>query len=337
MKKARTHLLKLAVSVAFFLFLFRWVRGHDLVQALKNVQPLYFALSLLIVPVLLCTSCAKWKVLLDLQGHKVSFWFLLRTYLIGYFFSNLLPSNFGGDVVRLFYAGRRIGSHGHAAASIFVERFTGVLLLLLLVALAPLLHPSLYASPTVWMPALGALALFAVLVSLVFVKDPFTWVLRTAARLPVLRRFLRPDRPLAQKLHHKLESFQHKLALGVTNLGRSPVAIVKVIVLTVLFYFLAGVNVYLAFSTFGPPPDLVSVISILPTAMIVAMVPITPGGWGLTEGSYVFYFRMLGMLKAHTFAMALFLRLKLILLGLVGYFFYITLKGERFTRSQAAH
>lgn len=340
--------IKAAVSVAFFYVLYRWVRGYDFASVLHNFRPLYFVLSLLIVPVMLSTSCAKWKVLLDAQGCRVSFLELIRFYMIGYFFSNILPSNVGGDIVRLFYAGHRVGSHGHAAASIFLERFTGILLLLALVVGAPLLRPSLYGYPAVWIPALGAGVLLAAFLLMLRMKNPFTWIFSRLAglvrrslggvlpaRIPALRKALLKTEALFQRMIRKAESFHDKLALGVHALRTSRLVWWKVVVLTFLFYMLAGVNVYLAFATFGPAPDLASVISVLPTAMIVAMVPVTLGSLGIAETSYVYFFHLLAMSPANTAAMALFLRLKLILLGLLGFVVYLTHKGERFRRSAA--
>ncbi|OQW96269.1 MAG: hypothetical protein BWK77_05565 [Verrucomicrobia bacterium A1] len=337
-------ILKATVSAAFLYLLYRVVRGHNFAGILRGADPLYFALSLLIAPVLLVTSCAKWKLLLDAQGCRVPFPFLIRVYLIGYYFSNLLPSMVGGDIVRLYYAGKRVGSHGHAAASIFLERFTGVLLLLALVALAPAIRPALYLHPAVWIPAAGAAALLAALFLMMRMRNPFTrlfgaaarWTGRraagvTAARVPAAGRFLRKAEAGLGKLGLKAEAFHLKLATGTAVLRTDRAVLWKVIVLTVLFYLLAGINVWFAFKTFGAAPPVWDVISVLPTAMLVAMIPIAMGSLGITETSYVFYFGLLGMLPATTVAMALLMRLKLILLGLIGLIAYLS-HGERFQK-----
>lgn len=342
-----SRLVKAAVSAAFFYLLYRWVRGHDFADIIRGADPVYLFLSLLILPVLLSVSCAKWKVLLDAQGCVVPFRDLIRYYLIGYYFSNILPSNVGGDIVRLYYAGRRIGSHGHAAASIFLERFTGILLLLALVVFAPLLQPSLYHHPAIWIPALGAAGLLVLFALMMRVRNPLTWFFKKAAewtgsrlsgdpssRRPAFRNILLKLDALFQQMIRKAESFHDKLALGASVLRTNRSVLVKVIVLTFLFYILAGVNVWLAFRTFGPAPPVWEIIAALPTAMTVAMIPITLGSLGITETSYVFFFGLIGVAKVHTVAMALFLRLKVIILGLTGLIVYLS-HGEKFRRDQA--
>lgn len=342
-----SRLIKAAVSAAFFYLLYRWVRGHNFADIVRNADPLYLVLSLLIVPVMVSTSCAKWKVLLDAQGCAVPFRYLIKCYLIGYYFSNILPSNVGGDIVRLYYAGKRIGSHGHAAASVFLERFTGILLLLALVIFAPLLHPSLYRHPAVWIPALGAAGLLVLFALMLRVRNPFTWFFKAASnwtgkrlsgeatgRVPAFRKTLLRFDTLFQRMIRKAESFHDKLALGASVLRTDRRVLIKVIVLTFLFYMLAGVNVWLAFRTFGSAPPVWEIISVLPTAMTVAMIPITLGSLGITETSYVFFFGLIGMLNVNTAAMALFLRIKLIFLGLLGLFVYLS-HGEKFRRDEA--
>lgn len=339
--------IKAAVSAAFFYLLYRVVQGQDFAGLVRRADPLYFALSLLIVPVMLTTSCAKWKVLLDAQGCVVPFRFLIKTYLIGYYFSNILPSMVGGDIVRLYYVGKRVHSHGHAAASVFLERFTGILLLLALVVFAPLIQPSLYRHPAVWIPAVGAAGLLTMFALMMRMHNPFTWLFGAAARwtgrwlggtlparIPPLRKALLKADTLLRKLILKAEGFHGKLATGVSVLRTDRVVLWKVIALTFLFYTLAGVNVWLAFRTFDAAPPVWNILSVLPSALMVAMIPITLGSLGITETSYVFYFGLLGMVSVHTAAMALLLRLKLIFLGLIGLVVYLA-HGERFRKDAA--
>ncbi len=324
--RVNSRVLKALVTIAFFVVLFRWIQRHDWTAALRATDFVYVLLSLLIIPVMVASSCAKWHVLLRSQGHPVPFRTLFAYYLIGYYFSNLLPSMVGGDAVRLVYSGRRIGTFGHAAAAVFLERFTGILLLLTLVVFAPALRPGLYRHPAVWLPALGA-------------SGVLTGIAIAALGMRPLRRRLRDlcehgtgggtpsgrAAALILKGARSLDRFLSKLDVGMGVLRRDRRVLVQVIALTLLFYVLAAINVWLAFRSFGPAPTPREILAVLPTALTVAMIPITLGSLGIAETSYVFYFGLLGISPAHTGVMALFLRLKLILLGAVGWMVYLTL------------
>ena len=94
-------------------------------------------------------SAMKWHLLSRARGLEVSLTRLTVLYLIGKFFSNFVPGMIGGDVSRSYLFGRYIGSQSTAAASIFLERFTGLLVLVLLAAGATLLRPTVLGSPAI--------------------------------------------------------------------------------------------------------------------------------------------------------------------------------------------
>jgi uncharacterized membrane protein YbhN (UPF0104 family) len=50
----------------------------------------------------------RWRVLLDAQGVHVPRSRLLSSYLVAIFFNNFLPSNIGGDVVRITNTARHV-------------------------------------------------------------------------------------------------------------------------------------------------------------------------------------------------------------------------------------
>ncbi len=342
MKITSRH-IKAAVSIAFLVMLFAIVRKGEFVAMLKRVDPLYFVLSFVIAAAQISTSCWKWKVLVDVQGQKAGFGFLMKNYLIGYYFSNLLPSNVGGDVVRSYYAGRHIGSQTKSAIAVFIERFTGVIYMLLLVIFAPLLRPELYSHPAVWIPAIGAAVLLAGLFWIARMDQPLAMVfdalvqvtqslrrMTGAERHPGLDRVFQRSEDIGQKVLKKTESIHEKLTAAVDYIRSDPKVLWSVILLTVLFYALTWVNVYWAFKTFGVTVPFRDIVAFLPTAMLVGSVPITLGSLGIVEGSYVFYFSLVGVAPAATLVMGLFLRFKLIVVGIVGFFNYLTYKHDKY-------
>jgi len=166
-------LLKIGFSVAFFSILLSFVKGNDLIEVIKQVDPFYMGVSFFVTFMMLIASCAKWKVVLDLKEKKVPFTELLKIYMVGYFFSNMLPSTVGGDVVRSYYAGRIIENQAFSAVSIFVERFSGILFLFILVIVAPVLQPQLYKSAYILFPACAGLFFLFVVLWVFLAKNPF--------------------------------------------------------------------------------------------------------------------------------------------------------------------
>jgi uncharacterized membrane protein YbhN (UPF0104 family) len=77
----------------------------------------------------------KWYMLLRSRRITVGFGNLFIYYLVGRFFSKVLPTTIGGDVMRMHLLGVHTGQHADAAASIFVDRFIGLGTLIMLATL----------------------------------------------------------------------------------------------------------------------------------------------------------------------------------------------------------
>ena len=63
-------------------------------------------------------------------------------YFIGMYFSLLLPTSVGGDVMRVWYLERQIGRKWAALASVFLERLNGLLVLIAVACVGVLFAPS---------------------------------------------------------------------------------------------------------------------------------------------------------------------------------------------------
>ena len=330
MKKPTKRLIKALVSLSFFAFLFYFVNTHNLAQTLKTMDAFYFTISILLALVMVFSSCLKWQVSVQLTGETVSFSRLCSIYLIGYYFSNLLPSNIGGDVVRSYYLGRSVKSQSQAAASVFIERVSGMLFLLLLTVLVPLLRPGGYRSPYLAFPALGAAGLLSLFVLLTLIPQPIDTLRKISAYL--LRCLHLPVDGWAGRLSARLldaiGGVYEKTAQAVRTARQDRPALLKMGLLTVWFYLLTWVNVYWAFRIFGAYPTFAQVASVTPAIMVVSMIPVSLGSLGLAEGAYVLYFSMIGMQPSEALAVGLFMRFKVLLVGVVGAWFYLIHKHE---------
>lgn len=328
---------KILISCAFFAVLFSFVQGNELLEMTARIDWLYFTLSFLLSPVMLAASCLKWKVILGSRARDVSFWQLLRIYTVGYFFSNLLPSTVGGDVIRSYYSGRLLDNQAFAAVSIFVERFTGIFLLFFLVLLAPLLSPELYRSPFIYLPALAGFVLICLTVWMWKVKNPLALPEKILAR--IFRVFYRltsgPSLVRLRKivvfletgcgsLIKRLDKVRGEFRFAADALREDRTYLLKIFLLTVLFYFLTWVNVYVSFRAFGVQVDFPAICALVPAILFAAHIPVTLlGNLGYFESVFVIYFLMIGIPGVETLAMGLLLRLKMLTMGLVGFFMYL--------------
>lgn len=335
-------LLKIGFSVAFFSILLSFVKGNDLIEVIKQVDPFYMGVSFFVTFMMLIASCAKWKVVLDLKEKKVPFTELLKIYMVGYFFSNMLPSTVGGDVVRSYYSGRIIENQAFSAVSIFVERFSGILFLFILVIVAPVLQPQLYKSAYILFPACAGLFFLFVVLWVFLAKNPFAIpnviagnifnALNKIARKTGIRLFIvmiEKAEAFYKKILEKLQKFRKELQIAMKAIKNDKQILFRIVYLTVLFYVLTWVNVYTAYRAFGVEVNFIQICAIVPAIMLVAHVPVTLlGNLGYFESVFVLYFLLVGIGGAETLAMGLFLRLKTLTMGIVGFGVYLVYKQK---------
>lgn len=341
-KRYLTTAFKVCISCVFFSILLSFVQGNELLRMLERIDWLFLSISFVLIPITLSASCMKWKVILDGKGRGVSFWQLLRIYIVGYFFSNLLPSTVGGDVVRSYYSGRLLGNQTFAAISIFVERFTGIFFLFFLVIFAPLLIPGLFQSPFIYIPACAGFSLICLTVWMWMVKNPLALPEKILALLfRSLYRLTSP--PVTAILHKWVKRLETNCYSVLKRLGKvreefrffagalreDRMYVFKIGLLTVIFYILTWVNVYVAFRAFGVQTNFLDVCALVPTILFAAHVPVTLlGNLGYLESVFVFYFLMIGVSGAETLAMGLLLRVRMLSLGLIGYFMYLFMPAK---------
>lgn len=342
--------VKAAVSAAFFFILLSFVQRNELISVFTGVDWTFFILSFFLAVIMLVISCLKWKILLNASGQRLDFLILVRTYLIGYFFSNLLPSTVGGDLYRSYSIGRLIDNHASAAASVFLERFTGMLFLLLLVIIAPLMQPGLYRSPFVYIPAIGATFLLLLVLWIWKVKEPLSLPNKTVKHLfaTLNRLVFRTDLKYLQRLvtwseHVYIEilkrlcKFKTELQTSLAAIRSDRLLFFLLFILTAVFYVLTWVNVYISFLAFGVQPSFVAISALVPTIMLVGQVPLTfLGNLGFIESVFVFYFLQLQIPAAESLAMGLLLRVKMLWLGSMGYLIYLSrTRGKNSTHGPA--
>jgi hypothetical protein len=151
--------LKFLVS-GLLLAVLAWRTDGDQVAAVFGPLRLNWWLAALAVyGVAQLLSAVRWQMLSRPLGFPQPLRYFLGYYFIGMFFNLMLPTSVGGDVVRALYLDQGSGRRLPAFVSVFVERCSGLMVLLALAAagvmLAPMPLPA-WVSESVW----GTLAIF---------------------------------------------------------------------------------------------------------------------------------------------------------------------------------
>jgi uncharacterized membrane protein YbhN (UPF0104 family) len=283
-RSARRHVIfaaKLVVSALLLTVLISRSDAPRLWMYVRSASVAWLAAAVALYFLMVVASAWRWGLLLAAQGVPVPARRLTESFLVATFFNNFLPSNIGGDVVRIADTAPAARSRTLAAAVVIVDRAIGLLGLVLLAAVAATMAP--WASRA---------------------DDPVpSWLLwaafasGVAVSLPTL---LMPERVITllaplRLVHAEWVGARLQQLTGVLRRFReAPTALAgcfagAVLVQALLVGFYAAVA-----HGIGVPVSTWHMAVIVPVSFLAQLVPVSVNGFGVREAVFSYYFAQVG-------------------------------------------
>ena len=272
--------VKASVSIGLLWVLFSRVDVSRLWNLARQASPLWLAAALLLYLAMVLSSAVRWGVLLRAQHVSLPFSFLTQSFLVATFFNNFLPSNIGGDVIRVADTAPAAGSKTLATTVVLIDRGIGLLGLALMAATGATLMQRMAVGPV------GPAMLWAGFGIGAMIATPALLIPETATKL------LQPLRVFHQDW---VDARIEKLTYALTRFRETPAALAicfagAVLVQAILVLF------YLAIArSMNIPIGFAELAVIVPVSFIVQMVPLSVNGFGVREATFGFYFTRLGL------------------------------------------
>ncbi|MBL8842383.1 MAG: flippase-like domain-containing protein [Planctomycetes bacterium] len=262
--------------------------------------PLALTQALLLYVVGAMLSFQRWQVLLRAVGVEANFWRVQKLGFFGLFFSNIIPGMTGGDLVKAIMVARDHPEQKPAAVlSVIVDRAIG-LLGLAVVASAALAfqHGRFPATEFKLNVILGLIVAGAAVVM--------------SRRL---RRAIRLDKLLAALPFAELLKKLDRAALLYRDAGWQ-------VAYSVVASFAVHGMILWSFCVLGGALGIkisaLDYFSLAPLALIAQSLPLTPGGVGVGEAAFMYFFAPAGVARASAIALSVSYRLVQLLVSLVG-------------------
>jgi hypothetical protein len=308
--------LRVLVSAGLLVYLLLQVEAAKLAAIGRGLALPFIMLSIALQIGGVFVSALKWWLLLRARGQPVPYLWTVRSYLIGQFFNNFLPTMIGGDAIRVYQLTQRIGQATTALTSVFVERLLGFLALTLIAtgALA-LSYPLLAAQPALlWAVIWCMLGAGGALV--VALTTPL--ISRAMVRLPL---------PNIADWRGKLIELAHILSQYYTY--RRTVALVILLSFGYQFVWI-GAN-YAAARALRLDLSFAFMALIVPLSDIVGLIPIFLNNLGAREGTFVVMLGLLGTAATSALALAFLIFVVRLAVSLLGGLLYLIggLSGTR--------
>ena len=275
--------LKLAVSVALLAVLFTRVDVNRLWHSARQASLPWLLVALVLYFVTIVAATWRWKLLLNAQDIRLDGRFLLGSYLVATFFNNFLPSNIGGDVIRIRDSAKAAGSKTLATTIVLTDRVIGLIGLVLVAAVGATAGSATAgrAPSPIWPSWLWAGFVVAAGASAPAVLAP-AGLTRLLQPLTALHPEWIGER--IDKLTSALERFRDRpTALGGCFLGALFVQGALVV------FYLSVVH------ALHIDVRMVDLAVIVPISFVVQMLPVSVNGFGVREATFSLYFARLGV------------------------------------------
>ena len=274
--------IKILVSTGLLYLLLSRVDLSRLWAIARTASVTWLVVALGLYFVMVFISAWRWGVLLHAQHVTVGLGALLRSYLVATFFNNFLPSNIGGDVIRVRDTARAAGSKTRAATVVLVDRGIGLLALVLIAAVGASMATTASPAMAAFGPGLLWLAFgVGTLAGGVVLMRPHA-----------MGRLLAPLKTLHQEW---VEERISRLVSALARFRESPSALALgfaggIVVQVVLVLFYAAI----AQAILVPIP-IAHLAVLIPLSFILQMAPVSVNGLGVREATFSFYFARLGL------------------------------------------
>jgi len=298
--------VRLMVTSVAFCLAFATVPIGQVWQLLQTVAFPWLLLALLVSVATQVVSAIRWMYIVNTLGGHLSFRSALEAHFVGLWFNQILPSGFGGDVVKAFSVKGQLGL-SLSVRTVILDRISGFVLLL--------------ASIAVFIPAYESLLqdrqFTAVLAVLAFGGLGIIIVLaysgQKIAQYPKWPRYLTH----VLSLLADLPKFRKGAALSRQ-------------LLTSLIVHISGIAIYLLLGeAIGISADFMTYVLVVPLVFLISLMPISLGGWGVREVSAVWLFGIAGVTPEGGLAMSLLFGFLIIVASLPGLFYIVLLKREK--------
>jgi uncharacterized membrane protein YbhN (UPF0104 family) len=262
------HLLlagKCALSVLLLWLVFRSVPLDAVVTQIRLAHRGDLLLAFAIIGLQFAVAAIRWQIVSRKIIGGLSYPFIFRLFMIGQFFSQLLPSSVGGDATRIWMLYRAGFSMQDASHSVLVDRVAGLLALLLLVTASfPFLSTIIPDPARVTLEAIAGAGFCGLAVVIML-----AWLV--GKRLE----------------HNRAARILRALAISAGRILLDKDFGPQILLLSVAIHALTILAIAILAHALSLPIGVWELALLVPVTQLVALVPISISGWGVREGLMV--------------------------------------------------
>lgn len=274
-------LLKLSASLIILYLLFRQIPIHELKPYFIHLDLAWFLASYSVLLLSFASCALRWQMIMKtLQFSAPKFFYLKQTF-IGNMFSQILPTSVGGDAYRIIASTRLNQSKKIAVFGVLIDRLYG---------LAGLLIIGLFAFPSAYVLLPKEVSGLILCFNIIFFIVLGILIAISDLKISFRHYSLNLISELAHTIVKSIDSFRDLIA-------KFAITLLHAFLTITVFLFIAYAQ--------GISVKLLDLMIVVPSLLILSMLPISLGGWGVREGGLIFLGSFIGLTKSESMAIAL--------------------------------
>lgn len=275
--------LRVFVSSLFFVWVIYLVDMRAMGQLIERTNLIVFLSTSGLILSAMLIGAWRWWLLARQTGLNVPLYPMVPGYFVGIFFNNIMPVTVGGDVARTLFLSQRGHNFQQLVSSAILDRWFGLLSVLLTVIVAALVRPNVIGDSQ------NALLVLAI-VLLFFMGGIFLIFVCTSQLSELHVRYGVP------------KWISDWLVLQAGHLVRCQQSL-KFALLILAISFVSQGCISLAYYVIGQylgiPIAFVDYLVIVPAIMLAQALPISLAGLGVREAASVWVFVAAGVSQQH--------------------------------------
>lgn len=277
------------IGVALFVYIIWTVGVENIALSLINADFVLIGLSVLIILPFIILQTQKWRLILLKQGIFLNFSYLFKVQVIGIFYALITPARLG-SFIKIHYIRKGTDvSLGKVSSSVVIDRIFDIITLTVLALVGMLMYINYFFSAFLTILVLFLASL--VMIAIFFNKN------RSRRFLMIIYSRLMPLRYKAMS-REAFHSFYDNIP-GCRQL-------VKPFLYSIVNWVLISTHLFMVALAFGISIPYLHFIFIIPISTIIALVPITVGGFGVREISLIGLFSMFAVSAENAVAYSIF-------------------------------
>lgn len=301
----RKHKWKIILSFALAAFIIFAITVYiglgDIVNILSHANWYFILLNFILEACILITWTLRWKLILSAVSEAPSFTSLFMMLTASIFGNNVTPGAAGGEPLRAYLLREvkgtpfEIGLASATADRVF-EFFPFVIISIFAAFLILTWNIPIWTRLIVFILIMVSLFFFVIILYAVWRKEVAQRVIISLARsvYPFFIRLAKSEltfTEVSEKIVYYINRFSH----GFLQVVKDRRLLLFGFIISFVMWGLDIVRFYVCFVAVGTYPPLMPLIIIYTVGILISLVPLLPGSWGIREATIVGLFAVVGV------------------------------------------